>query len=99
MFPSEGEIQVFTDLENPLWTYTIIIKGVENFLPEVGCNNLTISGFELSYPPSDAVSVRPMLKGAAPSLKSSLPNFTLVKFLEVDSKNTVVLESVVRREG
>ncbi len=32
-FPSGGEIQFFTDLDNPKWTYTIIVNGIENIRP------------------------------------------------------------------
>jgi hypothetical protein len=58
VFPSEGEIQFFTDLDKPKWTYTIIVNGVENLRPVMGGRTLTISGFELSYKTSDDVSVR-----------------------------------------
>jgi hypothetical protein len=98
-FPSGGEIRLFTELVNPNWTYTIIVNGVENVRPVMGGSNLSISGFELSYKPSDEVSVRVTLVGAAPTLNSSLINITIVKIQEMDSNNDVVFTSVVTEGG
>ena len=45
-FPSGGEIRLFTDLDSPKWTYTVIVNGVENIRPVEGGRTLAISGFE-----------------------------------------------------
>ena len=96
LFPSGGEIRLFTELDNPNWTYTIIVNGVENLRPVTGGSTLSISGFELSYKSSDEVSVRGILEGAAPS---SITNITIVKIQEFDSNNNVVFTSVVTERG
>jgi hypothetical protein len=66
VFPSDGELQLFTDLDKPKWTSTIIVNGIENLRPVSGGHTLSISGFELNHRPSDVVSVRVTLEGAAP---------------------------------
>ena len=57
---------MFTDLDKPRWTYTIIVNGIENLRPVMGGRTLSISGFELNYKTSDEVSVRVTLEGVAP---------------------------------
>ena len=96
LFPSGGEIRLFTELDDPNWTYTIIVNGVENLRPVTGGSTLSLSGFELSYKPSDEVSVRGILEGAAPS---SITNITIVKIEEFDSNNNVVFTTVVTERG
>jgi hypothetical protein len=71
VFPSDGELQMITDLDNPEWTYTIIVNGIENLRPVMGGRTLTISGFELNYRTSDEVSVRVTLEGVAPAVTHS----------------------------
>lgn len=83
-FPSGGEIRLFTDLDNPKWTYTVIVNGVENIRPVEGGRTLAISGFELSYKPADEVSVRTTLEGVAPPVTQT-SNKTIVRITEYDS--------------
>ena len=33
MYPSDGEERLSTDLDNPSWTYTIVVNDVENLRP------------------------------------------------------------------
>ena len=83
-FPSGGEIRLFTDMDNPKWTYTIIVNGAENIRPVEGGRTLTISGFELSYKPADEVSVRATLEGVAPPVTET-SNKTVIRVTEYDS--------------
>jgi len=88
IFPSDGEIQMYTDLEEPNWTYTIIVNGIENLRPVLQGQTLTISGFELNYKTHDEVSVRVTLEGKAP-IVSSTSNQIIIRISEVDSDGII----------
>jgi len=69
-FPSDESISLITDLANPVWTYSIILDGVENPRPPVSKKQLDLSGWELSYENVEE-SVKVNLKGMAPKVDSS----------------------------
>lgn len=69
-FPSDESIVLSTELDNPVWTYSIILDGVENPRPAVSKKQLDISGWELSYENVEE-SVKVDLKGMAPKVDSS----------------------------
>jgi hypothetical protein len=96
VFPSNGEIQLFTDLDKPTWTYTIIVNGVENIRPVEGGRTLTIIGFELNYKASDEVSVRVTLEGVAPPVTQT-SNKTLIRITEYDSNGKPITSSQVEK--
>ncbi len=91
-FPSDEDLQFFTDMTNPKWTYTIIVNGIENVRPATGGRTLDISGFELNYKSTDEVSVRATLEGAAPTV-SSTTNQTIFRITEIDSRGNAVTSS------
>jgi hypothetical protein len=95
-FPSGGEIRLFTDVDNPKWTYTIIVNGIENIRPVEGGRTLAISGFELSYKTSDDVSVRTTLEGVAPPVTQTA-NKTIVRITEYDANGKPVTSSQVEK--
>jgi hypothetical protein len=95
-FPSGGEIRLFSDLDSSMWTYTIIVNGVENIRPVEGGRTLAISGFELSYKPADDVSVRATLEGVAPSVTQT-SNKTLIRITEYDSNGKPITSSQVEK--
>jgi hypothetical protein len=96
-FPNNGEIQFFTELDDAIWTYTIIVNGIEvNQAPAEGGHNLAITGFLLSYKTNDEVSVRVTLEGAAPDVTQS-SNKTLVRVTEIDGNNKPVTSSQVEK--
>ena len=95
-FPSGGEIRLFTDLDNPKWTYTIIVNGIENIRPVEGGRTLAISGFELSYKTSDDVSVRTTLEGVAPPVTQTT-NKTIVRITEYDANGKPLTSSQVEK--
>jgi hypothetical protein len=98
-YPAGGEEQLVTDLDNPNWTSTIVVNGVENLRPVLGGSSLTILGFELFYKTTDQVSARITLNGDAPQRDTPLTNFTIVKIQSIDGNNNVVPGSVVLVEG
>lgn len=69
-FPSDESIALKTELENPVWTYSIILDGIENPRPAVSKKQLDLSGWELSYESVDE-SVKVSLRGIAPKVDSS----------------------------
>jgi hypothetical protein len=95
-FPSGGEIRLFTDVDSPKWTYTVIVNGIENLRPVEGGRTLAISGFELSYKPSDDVSVRTTLEGVAPPVTQTA-NKTIVRITEYDANGKPVTGSQVEK--
>ena len=95
-FPSGGEIRLFTDVDNPKWTYTIIVNGIENIRPVEGGRTLAISGFELSYKTSDDVSVRTTLEGVAPPVTQTT-NKTIVRITEYDANGKPLTSSQVEK--
>jgi len=95
-FPSGGEIRLFTDLDNPKWTYTVIVNGVENIRPVEGGRTLAISGFELSYKPADEVSVRTTLEGVAPTVTQT-SNKTMIRITSYDSNGKPETSSQVEK--
>ena len=95
VFP-EGEIQFFSDLDNPAWNYTIIVNGVENLRPVIEGHNFTISGFELSYKSSDVVSVRMTLDGVAPSVDENTYK-TLIRITEYDANGKPVNSTIFEK--
>ena len=96
VFPSDGEIQIFTDLDKQKWTYTVIVNGVENLRPVMGGRTLTISGFELSYKTSDEVSVRITLEGVAPAVTQT-SNKTMVRITEYDGTGRPITSTQVEK--
>ena len=89
-FPSGEEIRLFTDLDNPTWTYSIVVNGVENLRPVMGGNTLAMSGFELSYKPSDEVFVRVNLEGTAP-IVSQTSDQVIIRVSDVDSNGNITM--------
>jgi len=96
VFPSDGEIQLYTDLEKPKWSYIIIVNGVENLRPVEGGRTLTITGFELSYKTSDEVVVRVTLEGFAPAVEKTSDKI-LVRITEYDGNNKAITSSQVEK--
>ena len=96
VFPSSGDILLFTELDKPKWTYTIIVNDVENLRPVMGGRTLDIVGFELSYKTSDEVSVRVTLEGVAPPMTQT-SNKTLIRITENDANGKAITSSQVEK--
>jgi hypothetical protein len=96
VFPSSDDLQFFTDLDNPKWTYTILVNGIENPRPEMGGRTLTIVGFELSYKASDEVAVRVTLEGKAPTVTDTTDK-TIIRIQEMDAQGRAIESTRVER--
>jgi hypothetical protein len=94
-FPSYDDLQFVSELNDPVWTYTIAVNGVKNARPVEGGRVLTISGFELAYQNRDEVMVTVSLTGLVPAGSASGANKTLVRIQELDSRGYVLPSSVV----
>jgi len=94
-FPSYDDLQFVTELNDPVWSYTIAVNGVKNVRPVEGGRVLTISGFELSYQNRDEVIVTVSLTGDIPPGWATGVNRTLVRIQELDSRGAVIPYSVV----
>jgi hypothetical protein len=96
VFPSGDDLQFFTELDDPKWTYTIIVNGVENVRPVMGSRTLTIVGFELSYKANDQVAVRATLEGKAPSVTETTDK-TIIRIQEMDTSGRSIDSTKVER--
>jgi hypothetical protein len=94
-FPSYDDLQFVTELNDPVWSYTIAINGVKNIRPVEGGRVLTIGGFELAYQNRDEVIVTVSLTGDVPPGWAPGANRTLVRIQELDSRGYVIPYSVV----
>jgi hypothetical protein len=94
-FPSYDDLQFVTELNSPVWTYTIAVNGIKNTRPAEGGRVLTISGFELAYQNRDEVIVLVSLAGEVPPGWASGANRTLVRIQELDSRGYTIPYSVV----
>ena len=94
-FPSYDDLQFVTELNDPVWRYTIAVNGVKNTRPVEGGHVLTISGFELAYQNQDEVTVTASLSGEIPPGWATGANRTLVRIQELDSRGYAIPNSVV----
>ncbi len=94
-FPSYDDLQFVTDLNDPAWSYSILVNGVENVRPVVGGRTLTIAGFELGYRNQDEVIVEVSLKGTIPTTSALGATKTLVKIQELDARGYAIPYSIV----
>jgi hypothetical protein len=95
-FASGDELQLITDLNNPKWSYTLLLNEVENPRPSASGRILSLSGFELSYPSKVEESLRVTLEGTAPTVTQTT-NKTIIKVQELDSHNNIITSTVVER--
>jgi hypothetical protein len=97
-FPSYDDLQFVSELDDPVWSYTIIVNGVENVRPAERGKIQTISGFELGYQNRDEVIVKMVLTGRVPGTAPQGSNILLFKVQELDARSNVIPSSVVRTE-
>jgi hypothetical protein len=95
-FPSYDDLQFVTELDDAVWSYTILVNGVENVRPAERGRILTISGFELNYQNKDEVVVRVLLKAQVPATFASGSEKMFLKIQELDARSYAIPSSVVR---
>ena len=94
-FPSYDDLQFITDLDDPRWTYSVVVNGVKNTRPVTGGRTLTINGFELGYEDKDDVTVQVVLVGTIPPGTALGASKTLVKIQELDARGYSIASSAV----
>jgi hypothetical protein len=96
-FPTGGEIQIFTDLDEAKWTYTIFVNDVEaTRSPGEGGHTLSLIGFLLRYKDNDEVSIRGILEGVAPAANQT-SNKTIIRITEYDANGKAITSTRVER--
>jgi hypothetical protein len=95
-FPTYDDLQLATDLDDPVWSYNVIVNGVENVRPTDRGKMHTISGFELGYQNRDEVIVNIILTAKVPSTATPGADMMFLKLQELDARNNVIANSVVR---
>lgn len=90
-FPSEENILLTTQLDNPVWNYVIVLDGVENPRPASSKSELQLTGWELSYKDVEE-QVKVSLKGMAPKTDKS-------KQIEVVSVSTASANGRVKDQA
>jgi hypothetical protein len=78
-----------------VWSYSIIVNGVENVRPAVGARSLTLGGFELSYRNQDEVVVKASLRATIPVTAAQGAPKTLVKIQEIDARGYAITTTIV----
>lgn len=94
-FPSYDDLQFGTELDDPVWSYTILVNGVENVRPAERGRMLTISGFELNYQNRDEVVVQVSLKARVPATAAPGSEKMFLKIQELDARSYPIPSSVV----
>ena len=97
-FPDYDDLQFVTMLDDPVWSYTIIVNGIQNTRPPERGKTLTVSGYELGYRNQDEVIVQIALRGHVPTTAAAGANITLMKIQELDS-GSIVIPATVYQAG
>jgi hypothetical protein len=95
--PSSTDINFYTDLDKAVWTYSIIVDGVESPRPVQGGKSFAITGFELSYKTSQEVDAQITLVGVAPSVTQTM-NKTIVRITGTDSNGNPLTNTQVEED-
>jgi hypothetical protein len=90
--PDSPDLLLSTDLSNAVWTYSIIVDGVETPEPVQSGQSLDITGFLISYKTSQEVDAQISLAGVAPSVTETM-NKTIISVAELDTSGSVVAGS------
>ncbi|HUH79548.1 MAG TPA: hypothetical protein VLY83_06600 [Methanoregula sp.] len=90
-FTYTHDLQFSTQLEDPVWNYTIFLNSVPEPRPDEKKNAFSLSGFELDYP-TRKVQVTGTLEGTAPAV-SGITKTTVLSVNEFDTRNNVTVAS------
>ncbi|MFA6332818.1 MAG: hypothetical protein WCX22_07700 [Methanoregula sp.] len=97
-FPMDHDLVFSTTLDNPQWSYTLVLDGVGNKRPAMPGTVLDLSGFELSYPGTvNEERVVVTLQGTAPAVREGMTK-KVVQISVVDNFGNVVPNSTITRE-
>lgn len=94
-FPSYDDLQMVTELDDPVWSYTILVNGIANERPPERGKTLTISGFELGYRNQDEVIVKLTLSGKVPPGAPAGTDLLFLKVQELDARSYIIQTTIV----
>ncbi|MDD1693365.1 MAG: PEGA domain-containing protein, partial [Methanoregula sp.] len=94
-FSSYDDLQFVTGLDDPVWSYTILVNEGENIRPNDRGKILTIGGYELSYRDQDEVIAKISLKGYVPATAPMGANISVLKIQELNARGNVISSSVI----
>ena len=95
-FDNDHTLQMDTELDDAVWTYSILLDGIENPSKSEAGPNIRLSGWELSYPSNREISLKVKVEGTAPVVDLSKEQI-LVSVREIDNRNAVVSGSQVTK--
>ncbi|MDD5142975.1 hypothetical protein [Methanoregula sp.] len=96
-FPYDHNLVLTTGLENPHWSYSLVLDGIENTRPVPPGAMLSLSGFELSYPGDlNEERVVVTLQGTAPVVREGITRNAIRIFVVGPDGNIVPNSTVVR---
>lgn len=97
-FPWGSDLLFSTTLDNPHWTWSLVIDGVENKKPAQSGKVLDLSGFELSFPSTvNEERVVVTLEGTAPAVQEGRTK-TAIQVSVMDTTGNTLPNTTVRRE-
>ncbi|NYT07979.1 MAG: hypothetical protein GKC05_06975 [Methanomicrobiales archaeon] len=88
-FDNDHTLQMDTELDDAVWTYSIYLDGIENPSKSEAGPNIRLSGWELSYPSNREISLKVRVEGTAPEVDVSKEQI-LVRVRELDNRNAVI---------
>jgi hypothetical protein len=94
-FSEYDDLQFVTALDDPVWTYTLIVNNVQNTRPDERGKTMTIGGYELAYTNQDEVTVNVGLRGHLPATAATGANISLLKIQELDARSNVITSTVI----
>jgi len=88
-FDNDHTLSMDTELDDAVWTYSIVKDGIEN--PSISDTgpNIRLSGWELAYPSNTEISLKVKMQGTAPVVDVSEEQI-LIRVRELDNRNAVV---------
>jgi hypothetical protein len=95
-FDNDHTLQMDTELDDAVWTYSILLDGIENPSKSEAGPNIRLSGWELSYPSNREISLKVKVEGTAPVVDLSKEQI-VVSVREIDNRNAVVSGSQVTK--
>jgi len=97
-FEDSNSLQFISEMEKPVWTYTLVIDGIDNpSSTEVG-QPVTISGWLLSYPSKREVTMKVTMEATAPTVDGTSEKIVFA-VKELDSKGKSISSSEVVKKA
>lgn len=93
-FDSDNALQLFSEMDNPTWSYSIVQNGIENPSMTAVGQNVNINGFVLSYSSKNEISMKVTMEAVAPVVTTSEEK-VVIAVRELNSAGAVIKSSEV----